>query len=198
MKKIITVALVVLIIILIAVVIINLYVKAFTDERILSRDEASDISGADMIIVLGCGVKADGRPSDMLYDRISAGASLFGKSDIPVILMSGDSENEGYDEVTPMKEYAEKAGVPEDRILTDGLGLSTFESIYRAKTEFGAKKIIIVTHKYHLTRALYIARELGMDAYGADADLREYSGQSMRYLREKIATVKDFFKAIVY
>ena len=72
------------------------------------------------------------------------------------------------------------------------MGFSTFESVWRAKEDFEAESVIIVTQEYHLYRALYIAQEMGLDAYGASADLREYRGQALRDLRELAARVKDF------
>jgi vancomycin permeability regulator SanA len=82
-------------------------------------------------------------------------------------------------------------------LVLDNEGFSTYESIYRAKEVFGAEKVIIVTQEYHLHRALYIARELGIEAYGVSADIRTYRGQSYRDLREHLARTKDFFKCLV-
>jgi vancomycin permeability regulator SanA len=79
----------------------------------------------------------------------------------------------------------------------DHAGISTYDSIYRAKEIFEAEKIIIVTQKYHLYRALYTARALGIEAYGVSADIRVYAGQDLREIREKAARVKDFLMAIL-
>jgi vancomycin permeability regulator SanA len=78
----------------------------------------------------------------------------------------------------------------------DHAGLSTYESIYRAKEIFGAKKILIITQEYHLYRAISIAESLGVEAYGISADLREYSGQVKYSARELLARTKDFFTSI--
>ena len=79
----------------------------------------------------------------------------------------------------------------------DHAGFSTYESIYRAKEIFKAKKIIIVTQKYHLYRALYIANKLGLEAYGISADKKEYSGQIKREIREILARNKDIIQTII-
>ena len=73
----------------------------------------------------------------------------------------------------------------------DHAGFSTYESMYRAKEIFQAEKVLIVTQDYHLYRAVYIARQLGIDAYGVDANYRGYSGQTARDVREVLARVKD-------
>jgi vancomycin permeability regulator SanA len=106
--------------------------------------------------------------------------------------MSGDHGRADYDEVNAMKQVAMEAGVPSSDVFMDHAGFSTYESIYRAKAVFGADKIIVVTQEYHLYRALFIAEKLGIEAYGVNADLRSYRGQSARDIREILARCKDF------
>ena len=101
-----------------------------------------------------------------------------------------------YNEVQGMKNYALEAGVAEEDIFMDHAGFSSYDSIYRAKEIFGAKKILIVTQKYHLYRALYIADKLEIEAYGVGSDPRKYSGQALREIREIFARDKDFVKCI--
>jgi vancomycin permeability regulator SanA len=79
----------------------------------------------------------------------------------------------------------------------DHAGFSTYESLYRTRDIFKAKKILIVTQKYHMYRAIYIADKLGLDAYGVSSDPRIYAGQSYREIREILARSKDFFNVIV-
>ena len=98
--------------------------------------------------------------------------------------MSGDHGKADYDEVNIMKKFAIDKGVESEDIFMDHAGFSTYESIYRAKEIFGAKDIAIVTQKYHLYRALYIANKLGLEAYGVNSDPRRYSGASYRELRQ--------------
>lgn len=169
----------------------NMHVKATSSPYIISADQASELSGVDCIIVLGCLVKADGTPSDMLADRISVGVTLYQNSVSPKLLMSGDHGQKEYDEVNTMKACAIEAGVPSEDVFMDHAGFSTYESIYRAKEIFGAEKIVIVTQEYHLYRAIYIAKSLGLEAYGVSADLRSYAGQTKRDVREVLARIKD-------
>ena len=179
-----------------AVLIANAYVKGSTAPKILSPEEAADLEDVDCIIVLGCLVKADGTPSDMLADRISVGVSLYQSGTSPKLLMSGDHGQKEYDEVNTMKSCAIASGVPSEDIFMDHAGFSTYESIYRAKEIFGADKIVIVTQQYHLHRALYVAEALGIEAYGVSADLRSYAGQTKRDLREVLARIKDMAYAL--
>lgn len=191
-KKILAVALCFCSVIAVLTAGLNVFVCSSADDFILTEDEAAALEGVDCILVLGCGVREDGSPSHMLEDRLRRGVALYDRAAAPKLLMSGDHGQEHYDEVTAMKTYALNAAVPEEDIFMDHAGFSTYESMYRAKEIFQAKKVIIITQKYHLYRAVYIARSLGLDAYGTDCDYRTYSGQFMRDVREVLARVKDF------
>ena len=175
-----------------AALIIDSFVRSAADGRIVTVDQAGGLDGVDLILVLGAGVKKDGRPSDMLADRIKVGVELYESGASDVILMSGDGAREGYDEPAAMRSAAIDSGVPDAAIVCDTLGLSTYESILRARDVYGAKKIVIVTQKYHLYRALYLADKFGVEAVGVSADLRPYRGQAFRELREILARSKDF------
>ena len=175
---------------------VNAYVKNTTKDSIITPERASELEDVDCIIVLGCFVKPSGVPSDMLYDRIKMGNELYLSKAAPKIIMSGDHGQVEYDEVSTMKAYAVDAGVPSEDVFCDHAGFSTYESIYRAKEIFGAEKVIIVTQEYHLHRALYVAKSLGIDAYGVSADYRTYAGQIGRDLREILARNKDFITSI--
>lgn len=175
---------------------VNAYVKNTTKDSIITPERASELEDVDCIIVLGCFVKPSGVPSDMLYDRIKMGNELYLSKAAPKIIMSGDHGQVEYDEVSTMKAYAVDAGVPSEDVFCDHAGFSTYESIYRAKEIFGADKVIIVTQEYHLHRALYVAKSLGIDAYGVSADYRTYAGQIGRDIREILARNKDFITSI--
>ena len=175
---------------------LNAYVKSVGGDNIITPDEAVNLEDVDCIIVLGCLVKDSGAPSDMLADRLERGIDLYKKGAAPKIIMSGDHGRTDYDEVNTMKQVAIDKGVPSSDVFMDHAGFSTYESIYRAKEIFEADKIIIVTQEYHLYRALYIAEELGIEAYGVNADYHTYGGQINRDVREVLARCKDFFSTI--
>lgn len=153
---------------------------------------------ADCILVLGCGVREDGTPSNMLEDRLKTGISLYKKGAAPKIIMSGDHGRTNYDEVNLMKQYAIDRGVPSEDIFMDHAGFSTYESMYRARDIFEVGSVIIVTQEYHLYRALYDAEKLGLTAYGVPSDLRNYPGSTGREIREILARNKDFLYCIFF
>jgi len=181
----------------IAVLGINGYVKKSTADQILSPEAASQLTDVDCILVLGCYVHDSGRPSDMLADRLRRGIALYKSGAAPKLLMSGDHGREGYNEVKAMKLEAMDEGIPSEDVFMDHAGFSTYESIFRARDVFAAKKIIIVTQEYHLYRALYIANALGLEAYGVASDYHTYVGQLNREVREILARNKDFVTSIV-
>lgn len=181
----------------VAVLGINAHVKHAVSSRIIQSEQASAISDVDCIVVLGCGVRDDGTPSDMLRDRLNRGIELYNLGASAKLLMSGDHGQSEYDEVNVMKQYAIEDGIASSDIFMDHAGFSTYESMYRAKEIFGADKILIVTQEYHLYRALYIATQLGMDAYGVSSDYHVYSGQFLRDGREILARNKDFLMTVV-
>lgn len=175
---------------------INLYMTGSVKDNILSLDEAKDL-GADCIIVLGAGVRNDNTPTKMLEDRIIIGDRLYNENAANKIIMSGDHGRKEYDEVNVMKKYAIDEGIPSEDIFMDHAGFETYDTMYRAKEIFGVKKVVIVTQKYHLYRALYIAKSLGLEAYGVSSDLRYYSKKMVYWkFREYIARVKAFGKCI--
>ena len=171
---------------------VNGYVKHVGGSAILTAEQAAELDGIDCIIILGCQVRADGTPSDMLRDRLTRGIELYTLGAAPKLLMSGDHGRVEYDEVGTMKQYAIDAGIPSADIFKDHAGFSTYETVYRAKEVFAAQRVIIVTQEYHLYRALYIAEKLGLEAYGVASDYHTYVGQSMREGREILARCKDF------
>lgn len=181
--------------VLLAILLIDGYVRLSTADRILPIDEAAALD-ADCILVLGAGVRPGGIPSDMLRDRLDTGVALYEAGASDRLLMSGDHGQADYDEVNVMKDYAKEAGVASEVIFMDHAGFSTYESMYRAKEIFGAKKVVIVTQEYHLPRAIYDAKAFGMDAYGVVADQHIYKNMLWNNLRECLARNKDFFYCI--
>lgn len=165
-------------------------------DSIVSADEAS-ISSADAIVVLGASVFADGTPSGILQDRLDDGIALYFAGVAPKLIMSGDNGTESYNEVRVMKQYAIAQGVPSEDIFCDHAGFSTYESMYRAKYVFGCQRIVVATQTYHLYRALWSAKSLGMQATGVPSDYHEYQKQLQYDIREIPARTKDFFKALL-
>jgi len=175
---------------------INALMARGEERYIIMQEQAAQLERIDCILVLGARVWSGGTPSHMLEDRLRRGVALYDAGAAPVIVMSGDHGQWEYDEVTTMKRYAVEHGVPSEDVFMDHAGFSTYDSMYRARDVFGAKRVIIVTQRYHMFRALYIARQLGLEAYGVTSDYRAYASQPRNSAREFLVRVKDYFKCM--
>lgn len=195
MKKVLMILIILISITIYTPILINDYIVLSTRNRIITTEESKTIKDIDCIIVLGAGIRKDG-PSPLLEDRLIRGIELYNENISNKIIMSGDHGKSTYDEVNIMKDYAIEKGIPSKDIFMDHAGFSTYDSMYRAKNIFKANKVIIVTQEYHLPRALFIAKKLGLDAYGVASEGNNYSGQKYRDIREFLARNKDFVKTI--
>lgn len=151
---------------------------------------------ADCILILGAGLW-NGAPSPMLRERLDLGAALYRAGASDHILVSGDNSTVDYNEVQAMEDYLADLGIPRDRIVRDHAGFCTYDSMVRAKEIFCVSRVIVVTQRYHLFRAAYIADAIGLTVYGADAHRTDYAGRGGREARECLARVKDFILCIL-
>jgi len=177
---------------LVLVLVLELLVIFLARSSIVPGEEAGQ---ADCILVLGCGLK-NGGPSPMLRDRLDRAIELYEAGASGTILVSGDDDGT-YDEVTVMEGYCLAAGVPASAILADHSGFSTYDSVWRAKHVYGMERVILVTQRYHLYRAVYIAGALDLDAVGVASEGGDYAGQTLREAREVLARVKDLVKCML-
>ena len=184
-----------IIIIILLGLLIDLFVILATKNYIISIEKIED-NEYDCILVLGASVR-NNRPSPMLEDRLKTAIKLYENRVSNKILVSGDHASNDYDEVNVMKKYLIDKGIPSEDIFMDHLGISTYDSILRAKKIYNVNKAIIVTQKYHLYRALYIAKSIDLKVYGVNASERDYAGQAKRDLREFFARIKDFIKCLI-
>lgn len=180
-------------------IVLNICVVQSTKSGIFDLEhEFSQDKTYDCIIVLGAGLKDDGTPSNMLEDRLRRASEVYFDGASDKILVTGDNGRMEYNETAAMKNYLVKTlGVPGEDVVCDYAGFSTYDSIYRARDVFCVKSAVVVTQKYHLYRALYIADALGIDAVGTECDYHLYVGQKLRELRECAARSKDFFSTII-
>jgi vancomycin permeability regulator SanA len=155
-------------------------------------ETASAVPPAPVAIVFGAGVRPDGRLSRMLADRVRGGVELYQAGRVTKLLMTGDNSRVDYDEVTAMKRYAVELGVPAEDVALDYAGFSTYESCYRARPIFGVTAAVLVTQRYHLPRAVYTCRQLGVAAVGLGTPDWDRYGERVMLpytLREIVATL---------
>ena len=164
--------------------------------RIYQKDDAPS---ERLAIVFGAGLRRDGTPTPILRDRVETAASLYLSGKVEKLLMSGDNSLLSYNEPEAMRQYAISLGVPSDAIAMDYAGRRTYDTCYRAKAIFEVKSALLVTQKFHLPRALFLCNALGLEAYGVEANNRNYWRGSMLIwnFREQLATVGAFLDVYV-
>lgn len=173
--------------ILFAFVLVQLVVVAGTRASIYS---AEDVPPAFVVIVPGASVLRNGTPSEILADRLTVAVGLYSAGKADKILVSGDNGQDGYDEVNAMRRFLLDKGVAAEDIFLDHAGFDTYDTMYRANRVFGVTDAIVVTQRYHLYRALFIASHLGIRATGVTSDLQPYIKQAWFSARETLSRVK--------
>ena len=168
---------------------VQIYIVQSTKEYILSN--ASEAPESDAVMVLGVLVySSNGKPSPLLKDRLDYGYELYSQGKAKKILVSGDHGRKDYDEVNVMKDYLMEKGVPREDIFMDHAGFNTYDSMYRAKEIFEIESLLICTQDFHIARSVYIARSLGIDAYGYPCEDKAIYNMVPLKLRESLARVK--------
>lgn len=144
---------------------------------------AGNVPAMPVAVVFGAGIR-----NEVIDDRVQTAVDLYKAGKVRKLLMTGDNGRVGYDEPTAMKATAVAAGVPASDVVCDFAGFRTYDSLYRAREIFGVHQAVLVTQRYHLPRALYLGRRLGLDVVGMDAARHSY-GIAQRWwdLREVAA-----------
>jgi SanA protein len=154
--------------------------------------DLENLKESQVALVLGAGVH-NKYISDIFKDRIDSAIELYEEGKVKKILISGDHGSKSYDEVNIAKSYLLGKNVKEEDIFLDHAGFDTYDSVYRAKEVFEVTDCIIISQKFHLARALYIAYSLNLNTQGFSADLHNYIGFERNNIREFLARIKAFF-----
>lgn len=187
-------------ILLILAILIVLGVEGYIarDTADLIQNQPAAVKPASAIIVLGASVHSDGQLSPILKDRVDAAVDLFRRHKAEKILVSGDHRRDDYNEVSAMRNYMISQGIPKDKIILDHAGIDTYDSMYRSDAVFGIKDAIVVTQKFHLPRALFIAKNLDLNYHGYVATSKEYQPDNQVLRREKLANFKALWELAIH
>ncbi len=187
MKKLIRLFFFIMLGVCVVIIGINIYVCSIGNKGFTTVD---DVEGTyDCAIVPGALVWGN-VPCYMLQDRLDFALKLYQDQKVKKILVSGDHGKDYYDEVNTMKSYLMNQGVKEEDIFMDHAGFDTYSTMVRAKKIFQVESCIITTQKYHLYRAIYLAKKQGLDVKGIPSDV--YISRRLPYykLREAAARIK--------
>lgn len=163
-------------------------VSMYSATRTYIYRSAAEAPQAHVALVLGAAVSPDGSLSPLFRDRIDSALDLYRKGRVSKILISGDNSTKTYNEVDPARLYLLDNGVPEEDLYTDHAGFDTYSTMYRARDIFEISSMVITTQNFHLPRSVFIARSLGIEAYGVRVDDRPVLLRN--YVRETFASVK--------
>jgi vancomycin permeability regulator SanA len=144
-------------------------------------------------VVLGAGLRRDGRPSHLLARRLDVAADLYHRGTVDAVLVTGAD-----DEPAAMRRYLLTAGVPAVKIVEDDAGFRTWDSCVRAHEVYGVRSAIVVTQAFHLPRAVVLCRAAGIDAVGVGDPSHPARGTATihGWLREVPAAVKALGDAL--
>ena len=165
------------------------------DSRIHEKPDllaTSDWPRPRVAIVFGASVYSSGELSPTLEERVEKAIELYRTQRVDRILVSGDNRHPSYNEPRAMQEYLVSHAVAPRDVIVDYAGRSTYDTCLRARDIFGLQKAVLVTQRYHLPRALYLANELGLDAYGVVTDGDRATTFGYASIRELGAEVKAF------
>ena len=184
-------------ILFIAIIFINLYIKTISKDYIYSN--VSEVPKTNVALLLGTAKYVKRGKINYFYKyRIDAAQKLFEAKKIKAILVSGDNATKYYNEPLRMYKDLIKRGIPKDKIYLDFAGFRTLDSIKRANKIFGLKRYVIISQKFHLERAIFLAKETGSDAIGFEAkSIPDTTASLKMQIREYFARVKAFLDIYV-
>jgi len=177
---------------IIFIIVTNIVFYAWT--RVYIYNDTADIPNAEVALIPGAAILEDGALSSIFIDRVDIAIKLYEAKKVSKILVSGDNSTDSHNEVNPVRLYLISKGVPDQDIFLDHAGFDTYSTMYRARDIFGVSSALVTTQSFHLPRATFIARMLGIKAYGVNADIGHILFRN--YVREFFANEKAMFDLI--
>ncbi len=166
----------------------NLWILRYADEYLHERPYHASLAPSAETIAIVPGAYVIGlRPSSALRDRLQTALELYEDGTVSRILVSGDHGRTNYDEVGAMQHWLLSRGVAEQDIVLDHAGFRTLDTMVRARNVFGVRHAIVCTQRFHLARAVFLARRAGIDARGVVADRMRYAAHYWNHIREALA-----------
>jgi len=173
-----------------------LWIKIYTSNYIYD-DKYKLPAGYSIGVVYGAKLNKDGTPGVYLKDRLDTALDLYYNQKIDLIVLSGERLNEDFNEIDVMEKYILANGVPIEDTYLDTGGLDTYSTVFRMKNIFQFDRVIYITQNFHLTRATFLGKLMGVDCIGFNADRSKYKNLSEHRFREVFANIKailDFSK----
>ena len=173
----------------------SLFLTLYYGKRIYT--DKNDIPRTQAALVLGASVQQNKKPSPILSGRLNSAAELYHGLKVDKLLLSGDHTNRYYNETAVMQNYLEQEkAIPTKDIILDPYGFRTLDSVYHSRNNHNLHSITIVTQRFHLYRALFLADHFGIEAFGYSPNLSEEVDISLLF-REFLAQGPALIDAMV-
>ncbi|MCR4306647.1 MAG: YdcF family protein [Candidatus Yonathbacteria bacterium] len=179
---------------IVVIFVINIVIYLGTKPYIY--DDATEASNVEVALIPGAAIFQDGALSSIFIDRADMAIRVYQEGKVSKILVSGDNSTVSHNEVNPVRLYLISKGIPDQDIFLDHAGFDTYSTMYRARDIFGVTSVLIATQSFHLPRAVFIARRLGIVAYGVNADVGHMLFRN--YVREALANEKAVLNLIFH
>jgi SanA protein len=170
------------------------YIDSSTDAYVYSDSNKLPYNRVGLLLGTAKMV-GNGNINQFFARRINAAVELFKAGKIDYIVVSGDNRRVDYNEPLDMQNELMKAGIDKERIYLDYAGFRTYDSMIRMNKIFGQSSFTVISQDFHIRRAVYIARRLGMNAVGyraKDADSRFTLKTKAREVLSRVVVFVDF------
>ncbi len=160
--------------------------------------EVKNIPANEVGLVLGTSKRVSNGNLNLYFKyRMEAAAELYHRGKIKHILVSGDNRRSSYNEPVDMQQMLMDLGVPKSAITLDYAGFRTLDSVVRSREVFQQNKLTIISQKFHNERALFIARNYGIEAIAFNAKTVSARYDKYMPIRETLARVKAFIDLFI-
>ncbi len=162
-----------------------------------STDRIDAVPPVDVALVLGTSPRVAGHRRNLFFEyRLDAAAQLLKTGKVKFLLVSGDNREKGYDEPTAMRDGLIARGVPADAIYRDFAGVRTLDSVLRARDVFAQSRYVVVSQAFHNHRAIWLARQHGIEAYGFDARDVPFALAPQVWLRQYLSAARAIYDVL--
>ncbi|RBL82900.1 YdcF family protein [Streptomyces cavourensis] len=129
----------------------------------------ADAPAADVAVVLGNTVDANGKPSPRLAARLDRAYDCHAAARCKIVFVSGGVDPDGHDEAAVMRDYLIARGVPAEHIVADSLGNDSWATARHASAylrEHGYTSALAVTQYFHVPRTMLALKRQGVAQVG--------------------------------
>jgi SanA protein len=162
-------------------------------------DVAEKIPSCHAAIVLGTSRYLSTGVQNLYFTyRIDAAEKLYRAGKVEKFILSGDNRVNDYNEPKEMKKALMQRGIPDSCLVLDYAGLRTFDSMVRCKEIFGQDSVIVVSQQFHTARSIFIAKKIGLVAFGFNAQKVTTQRTVRMWIREFFSRIKCVLDLYVF